>query len=267
MSLIWVGFVTVICAAEISSAEDSSTEKAKSTITAFLETLEKSKANEVLSFDSTAPHTADARAAVASPSEPVPQPSKPALQPSKPNPETRTAALDFDFEPDSASAEPTSSNYDNKPAPRPTKDPVKPTKQDDEKSDLSTNGLDTPTPQSMTAIAPVHSMTLANVFTAGELPENRYRPTTQAARRDPYWGTQNGVTKQWVADNLRHKTLYFEDLRLERHGQAHGDYLQSHLSSLRFLGDAVVFPLRLLMSPPERCFYVQCEGRPGVCPH
>lgn len=114
-------------------------------------------------------------------------------------------------------------------------------------------------------ISPVHTMSLSGVFTTVDLPESRYRPKSlNASTRDPYWGSPAKMTKHWVADNLSHKTLYFEDLRLERHGQSHGDCLQSHLSGFRFLADAVVWPFRMMATPPNRCFYVQCEGRPGV---
>ncbi len=112
---------------------------------------------------------------------------------------------------------------------------------------------------------PVRQMDLRGAFEPAGLPKSQYQPSSPASDyRDPYAGASTRITKHWTADKLAHRTLYFEDVRLERHGQSHRDVVQSHLSFMRFMGDVVVTPFRLLGVPPHKCFYVQCEGRPGA---
>lgn len=82
--------------------------------------------------------------------------------------------------------------------------------------------------------------------------------------RDPYIGPQETMHAQWVADNLRHRTLYFEDLRLERHGKSHLPIVQPTISFIRFMGDAFFIPAKVLRNPFWQCHFTQCQGRAGT---
>lgn len=110
---------------------------------------------------------------------------------------------------------------------------------------------------------PLASMDFGAAFKPGFSPNRK--PSLQTRMRplrDPHMGAPIGLTKYWVADNLAHRRLYFEDLPLERHGQM-APRLQPLISMAKFYGDVIAASFRALHCNTNDCFYVQCEGRPG----
>ena len=91
--------------------------------------------------------------------------------------------------------------------------------------------------------------------------EPHYPPAT----RDPIYGKVEQTTYTWAPRVLAHRTLYFEDMPLERYGQSAGDCLQPIKSGIRFLADAVTIPLQMIHEKPCDLHYVLPLDRPGVC--
>lgn len=67
--------------------------------------------------------------------------------------------------------------------------------------------------------------------------------------RDPYFGTANQMLVHWMPPNFTHRTLYFEDVTLERFGVSWGPVLQPAASGVRFFYDACWLPLRRITRP------------------
>lgn len=53
-------------------------------------------------------------------------------------------------------------------------------------------------------------------------------------------------TKSWVAPRAVHRTLFFQDKPLERHGRTNHAKLQPAISVVRFFADAILYPARQL---------------------
>ena len=53
-------------------------------------------------------------------------------------------------------------------------------------------------------------------------------------------------TKSWVAPRAVHRTLFFQDNALERHGKTNNAKLQPAVSTARFFVDAILYPARQL---------------------
>ncbi|MCA9175615.1 MAG: hypothetical protein KDB14_14120 [Planctomycetales bacterium] len=67
----------------------------------------------------------------------------------------------------------------------------------------------------------------------------------------------------WVAPNLHHNTLYFDEPMLERHGVTVAPLLQPALSTAHFFGAALTLPYRIGVDRPGELFYTHGYGRPG----
>jgi hypothetical protein len=95
--------------------------------------------------------------------------------------------------------------------------------------------------------------------------ESQVQPVQPAsASRDPHYGKPDQQIFPWTARNLAHRTLYFQDLPLERYGQSCG-CLQPFKSAARFLADAATLPLQWIHERPGDLHYVLPLDRPGVC--
>ena len=236
---------------------ESPTNKAKSTIAEFLATLEASRAKQVTTLKSTSPSPAAASEMKSETSlEDGPAPDAGSLDPALLTTETNTRSTE--------PAAPAPSDWDDERG-RVWDSSNRVNHRDRQREKTRSYESSNTVPDAAPMITPVNTMSLRGVFTTSQLPVSHYRPALDSpSHRDPFLGSPSTLAKHWTADNLAHKTLYFEDLRLERHGQSHGDFVQFHASSFRFLTDAVLIPFRLALSPPNRCFYVQCEGRPGT---
>ncbi len=90
------------------------------------------------------------------------------------------------------------------------------------------------------------------------------RDTVISTYRDPYFGTGRTIDYHWTPRNLAHRTLYFDDLPLERWGQSRPPCKQAFCSTVEFVGDAVAVPFRW---PRERhrLHYTLGWARPGSC--
>lgn len=67
----------------------------------------------------------------------------------------------------------------------------------------------------------------------------------------------------WVASELRHRPLYFEDAMLERHGQMRHPLVQPMASGARFFLTFPVLPYALVVDPPCPAQSTLGHFRPG----
>ena len=88
---------------------------------------------------------------------------------------------------------------------------------------------------------------------------------TPVGPRNPHFGKPTDFVYAWAPRNLAHKTLYYEDMPLERYGQSFGPLLQPVVSGLRFYGDVVTLPLQVIHERPWNLHYVLGLDRPGNC--
>lgn len=70
-------------------------------------------------------------------------------------------------------------------------------------------------------------------------------------------------TYAWVAPDLCHRPLYFEDVNLERHGHSFGPLLQPGVSAVHFFVRVPLLPYLWTVSPPQECVYTLGHYRPG----
>ena len=99
-----------------------------------------------------------------------------------------------------------------------------------------------------------------------KLPDEFQRQQSRhPANRDPYYGSPDLIDHHWTARNLAHRTLYFDDLPLERYGFASNPTKQAFCSAAEFLKDAVLFPLRRHRDDCCELHYVLAYDRAGTC--
>lgn len=67
----------------------------------------------------------------------------------------------------------------------------------------------------------------------------------------------------WVASNMVHRPLYFEDLNLERYGNSACPALQPAISAARFAAELSVLPYQVALHRPRECIYLLGYCRPG----
>jgi hypothetical protein len=67
----------------------------------------------------------------------------------------------------------------------------------------------------------------------------------------------------WVASELRHRPLYFEDAMLERHGQMRHPLVQPLASGTRFFLTFPVLPYAMAVNPPRPAHSTLGHYRPG----
>jgi len=67
----------------------------------------------------------------------------------------------------------------------------------------------------------------------------------------------------WVASNMVHRPLYFEDLNLERYGNSACPTLQPAISAARFAAELSVLPYQMTLHRPRECIYLLGYCRPG----
>ena len=110
---------------------------------------------------------------------------------------------------------------------------------------------------------------LDKVFTEGTLLKrvNRQVIAPIPGDRDPYRGRDEVLEFHWVASNLAHRTLYFDDEPLERFGYSRSPLLQPLLSTCEFAKDVVASPIRGIFDSPNECHFVAGRARVGssVC--
>ncbi len=82
--------------------------------------------------------------------------------------------------------------------------------------------------------------------------------------RDPHSGLDQQMTFVWAPRVLAHRTLYFEDMPLERYGQSCG-CLQPLVSSFKFFADVATVPLQKIYEKPCELHYILPLDRPGAC--
>ncbi len=115
------------------------------------------------------------------------------------------------------------------------------------------------------SIQPIREFVFDDVFTQG--PAHAAKSNLPAAvedtHRDPYIGTDDTVGYYWTARNLSHRTLYFQEMPLQRYGYSSGPILQPFLSAADFARDAALFPLRRLQETPCELHYVLGLERAG----
>jgi hypothetical protein len=128
------------------------------------------------------------------------------------------------------------------------------------------------------AIAPaepnsLRSISLGKVFTPVPVStQARRRDVPQAPEvemigsRDPRLGAVELKSAHWVAPELRHRTLYFEDVALERFGVSWGPCLQPLVSGWRFVADIYRAPTAQYYQPPCAVQYTLGYPRPGSPP-
>jgi len=81
-------------------------------------------------------------------------------------------------------------------------------------------------------------------------------------RQDLGWGMTD---HNWLATNMRHRPLYFEDENLERHGYTPSCLFQPIISGARFFLTIPTLPYRMAIDPPRSCVYTLGYYRPGSC--
>lgn len=82
-------------------------------------------------------------------------------------------------------------------------------------------------------------------------------------RRDAYdrgWADQSF---DWVAPDLCHYPLYFEDVPLERYGQTRHPLIQPAVSAGRFYASVPLLPYKMWIMRPGECLSVLGYYRPG----
>lgn len=72
-------------------------------------------------------------------------------------------------------------------------------------------------------------------------------------------------TFTWTASNLCHKTLFFENVQLERYGHSHGPFTQPVQSVAHFFVSLVTVPYQAAIHPANECQYALGYYRPGNC--
>ena len=73
------------------------------------------------------------------------------------------------------------------------------------------------------------------------------------------------TTFTWVAANTCHKSLYFEQVGVERYGHSSGPIIQPIVSGAHFFGDIALLPYHVGIHPPNECVYTLGHYRPGEC--
>ena len=73
------------------------------------------------------------------------------------------------------------------------------------------------------------------------------------------------MTYTWVASNLCHKPLYFEQPRLERYGHSLPPVIQPLVSAAQFFISVPLLPYKMGIEPPNECIYVLGYYRPSSC--
>ncbi len=84
--------------------------------------------------------------------------------------------------------------------------------------------------------------------------------TPYAAHREDGWGP---IQYRWIASDLRHRPLYFEDAMLERHGQMRHPLIQPMASGARFFLTFPVLPYAMIVDPPRPAQSTLGHYRPG----
>ena len=82
----------------------------------------------------------------------------------------------------------------------------------------------------------------------------------QVASRD--W---TKTTFTWKASSVCHKSLFFEDVQLERYGHSAGPVLQPLISGAHFFASVGLLPYSAGVYPATECHYVLGYYRPGEC--
>ena len=83
---------------------------------------------------------------------------------------------------------------------------------------------------------------------------------------DPYLGRAfPGLAYNWVASDLYHYPLYFQDVPLERYGHTRPFYIQPLVSVPKFLLQGVFLPYQSVIYPPCKKQYALGHYRPGDC--
>jgi hypothetical protein len=73
------------------------------------------------------------------------------------------------------------------------------------------------------------------------------------------------MTYTWIASNLCHKPLYFEQPRLERYGHALPPVIQPLVSAAEFFLSVPLLPYKMGIEPPNECIYALGYYRPSSC--
>ena len=73
------------------------------------------------------------------------------------------------------------------------------------------------------------------------------------------------TTMTYMASNLCHNPLYFEDVNLERYGHTRGPVLEPMMQTAHFFGSIVVLPYKMGVHTPGECQYALGYYRPGNC--
>lgn len=73
------------------------------------------------------------------------------------------------------------------------------------------------------------------------------------------------MTYTWIASNICHKPLYFEQPRLERYGHALPPVIQPIFSAALFWVTVPLLPYKMGIEPPNECIYVLGYYRPSSC--
>lgn len=98
--------------------------------------------------------------------------------------------------------------------------------------------------------------------------ESRYRaaPRRNAIDTDLPAGSLQAFT--WLAPQMQHQPLYFEQVNLERYGTGPHPCLQPAASAVHFLSAAAVLPYKAGRQCPSTRVYALGDYRPGDCtPH
>ena len=134
---------------------------------------------------------------------------------------------------------------------------------DIEESDSVLRSLDS---DGTVADDPLAAMDWDAIFVAPprELEVKPVAPATMHSHRDPHLGIADQRPYTWAARNTAHRTLYFEDMPLERYGQSAG-CLQPAKSAVRFLADTITFPLQWVHERPCELHYTLPLERAGGC--
>lgn len=83
-------------------------------------------------------------------------------------------------------------------------------------------------------------------------------------RSDSYHARHEALnTFHWVAPNLGHQPLYFDDVPLERYGQARHRLVQPFLSGGRFFLSVPTVPYKMAVDRPFSCVTSLGKYRPG----
>ncbi|MEM7312208.1 MAG: hypothetical protein AAF497_03555 [Planctomycetota bacterium] len=109
-------------------------------------------------------------------------------------------------------------------------------------------------------------MRLGEVFNRLESLPDKFVPSPNTNPRNPYTGSAEQFGFRWTPRNLAHRTLYFEDMPLERYGLTRGWYKQMFASAKEFFYDAAVMPLRWGKEVKCDLHYTLGHERAGSCP-